>query len=114
MTLGIRRISMLAMTFVVLTTTVGFACLVLAVSAMGMPADASMSGCGMPTESLAACPHEYPATAESAALDVLPFSTALVCIAAEPVIPRIQAATVHGDPGPVPEAPPSHLTPLRV
>lgn len=51
---------MLALSVVVITAAVGIACLVLASSAMAMPAPQGSSGCELPGSSVVACPHENP------------------------------------------------------
>lgn len=114
-TLGIRRISMLAMCLVVLTTTVGFACLVFAATAMGMPADHGMSNCGVPAQSAAACPHEHPATATATSSnDVTPHLFGVLAMPSSMVPSAASGGLVADDTGPVPEPPPAHITPLRI
>lgn len=114
MTLGIRRTSILALCFVVMMTTVGFACLLFAASALGMPAHHEMSGCGMPIEGAVACPHDNPGPAATAgAVDSTPHVAVLALAFVSP--PLAAAADPDaGGTGPVPEPPLSHLTPLRI
>lgn len=114
-TLDVRRISILSLCFVVLMTAVGFACLLFAASALGMPADHGMSYCGMPVESAAGCPHDESgdvATVISA--DSVPH---ILAAAASPslALPPMLSSDVRGTGvGLAPEPPHSHLTPLRI
>lgn len=113
MALALRRISLLAMTVVILVTTVGFACLLFATAAMGMPADHGMPNCGAPAESVAACPHQHPVTAARASSDQVPQDVAVV--QADDTVLRDGATTISPcDSGLAPEAPLAHLTPLRI
>lgn len=112
--LCLRRISMLAMCLVVLTTTAGFACLVFAAGAMGMPADHGMPDCGVPSESAAACPHEHPVNAPATPQDTEVPAVGIVAVlpgAPSPMAsPIVVAYTVQHTVQP----PASHTLPLRV
>lgn len=114
-TLGIRRTSILALCFVVMMTTVGFACLLFAASALGMPAQHEMSGCGMPIEGAVACPHDNPGPAATAgSVDSAPQITAALALASVSLPPAGATDPCMGDSGRVPDPPLSHLTPLRI
>lgn len=114
MTVSIRRISMLAMCLVVLTTTVGFACLVFAASAIGMPAGHDMPGCGAPVQQASVCPHADGGVDAGAVNPDSPPQSAMPLLQSYIAAGTSLGNSIIGDSGFTPEAPQAHQTPLRI
>lgn len=111
--LNMKRFGALMMALLIVMAVAGPVCLMFASSAMAMPMDIETSPCDEDTGSVA-CPYNQP---DSTVGVTAPTIEPVAALAVLPVDggPGFQAPSIlESAAGTIPDAPPSHLTPLRI